>query len=141
MPDTVRVATDAEGRVADTSILTYGDVTIPVPGWGVTRMAPHRIWAAMETAGVRPATNYYDDITSGDGYVDIAVRPRRGVLMAVDITVHPVTEDGEVTGFEYRCSFCNRVGVGYASRPAALNDAARHRCQDRAWNETKKEQA
>jgi hypothetical protein len=72
---TVRVTTDSGGRLAGTSTLTFGDVTIPVPDRGVTRMAPHRIWAALEAAGLRPATNYYDDLTDGDGLVDIAVRP------------------------------------------------------------------
>ncbi len=57
--------------------------------------------------------------------------------MAVDVTVHPVVEDGVVTGFEYRCSFCTKVGVGYTSKAAALNDAGRHRCQNRTWNETR----
>ena len=72
---TARVTTDAEGRLTDTSTLTVGDVTIPVPDRGITRMAPHRIWAALQAVGVQPATNYYDDLTQGDGFVDIAVRP------------------------------------------------------------------
>lgn len=70
-----RVTTGEHGRLTGTSTLTFGDVTIPVPDRGVTRMAPHRIWAALEAAGLRPATNYYDDLTDGDGLVDIAVRP------------------------------------------------------------------
>ncbi len=72
---TARVTTDTDGRLTDASTLTFGDVTIPVPDRGITRMAPHRIWAAMQVVGVQPATNYNDDITHGDGYVDIAVRP------------------------------------------------------------------
>ncbi len=71
---TARVTT-ADGRLTADSTLTFGDVTVPVPEQGITRAAPHRIWAALELAGLQPATNYYDDLTNGDGYVDIAVRP------------------------------------------------------------------
>ncbi len=75
MTTTVRVTTDTEGRLTEDSTLTYGSTTIPVPERGTTRMAPHRIIAALKLAGLRPATNYYDDLSDGDGYVDIAVRP------------------------------------------------------------------
>lgn len=65
-------------QLADDSTCTVGDDTVPVPARTVAaggRIAPHRIWAALDLLGYRPATNYYDDISHGDSYVDIAVVP------------------------------------------------------------------
>ncbi len=64
-------------QLTDDSTCTIGDQTVPVPTRTDTagRVAPHRVWVALDALGWQPATNYYDDIVHGDGYIDIAVIP------------------------------------------------------------------
>lgn len=57
------------------------------------------------------------------------------------LSVHQVSDIGDVTGYEYRCSFCNRAGVGYFTEPAAQRGALAHRCLDRKWYEVSRKPA
>lgn len=67
-------------RITDETTCTIDGRTVPVPLRTeiAGRLAPHRIYAAIEALGYHPAGDLTGDAVDGDGWFDIPVVPLDG---------------------------------------------------------------
>jgi hypothetical protein len=61
-PITAHIHGRPDGTIGSDSTIEIEGTVYPIPERGISRVATHRIWACLEAAGYKPATNYYDDL-------------------------------------------------------------------------------